>query len=59
MAVNGDGINKQKIRDAIEKINGLVGTCKIHRFSPTDHSGDAFRYIAIVQWKNGDWKWID
>jgi len=58
-ATVGDDIDKGKIRDALEKIDGLLGVYKVHKYSPTDHRGDASRYFAIIQWKDGDWKWID
>ena len=45
----------KKIRDAIEKTKGLVGTGGIVTMSPTDHLGldlSAFRMLEI---KGGDW----
>lgn len=45
----------QKIRDAIERTSGFIGTAGVVNMSPQDHMGldtDAFR---LVQIRNGDW----
>ena len=49
----------EKIRDAIEKTKGFVGTAGIVNLSATDHLGlkvDAFRMVEI---KSGDWLLVD
>jgi branched-chain amino acid transport system substrate-binding protein len=46
--------DRQKVRDAIEGIKGLVGTDGIFTFSPTDHSGlgiDAFEMLTVKDGK--------
>jgi len=52
-AVGIAGLDREKARDAIEKIHGLVGTAGIFNFSATDHCGltkDAFDMLTV---KNG------
>ena len=47
------GADREKVRQAIEGIQGLVGTAGVFNFSPTDHTGlgiDAFEMITV---KNG------
>ena len=47
------GTNKQKARDAIEKIQGMAGTAGVFNLSATDHCGltkDAFEMLVV---KNG------
>jgi branched-chain amino acid transport system substrate-binding protein len=45
--------DRDKVRDAIENLQGFVGTAGIFNFSPTDHTGlglDAFEMLTV---KNG------
>ncbi len=45
--------DRDKVRDAIEHLTGLVGTAGIFNYSPTDHTGlglDAFEMLTV---KNG------
>ncbi|MBN2369807.1 MAG: ABC transporter substrate-binding protein [Vicinamibacteria bacterium] len=52
-AVETAGADRDKARDAIERIQGLVGTAGIFNFSATDHCGltkDAFEMLTV---KNG------
>ena len=52
-AVETAGTDREKARDAIEKIQGLVGTAGVFNFSATDHCGltkDAFEMLTV---KNG------
>jgi branched-chain amino acid transport system substrate-binding protein len=49
------GVNKAKVRDAIEATKGYIGTGGKVTMSPTDHMGldqSAFRMLEI---RNGDW----
>jgi len=42
--------DRDKVRDAIENLKGLVGTAGIFNFSPTDHTGlalDAFEMLTV------------
>ncbi len=53
------GVDKPKLRDAIEKTSGFVGTAGIVRMSAADHMGldaSAFRMLEI---RNGDWVVIE
>jgi branched-chain amino acid transport system substrate-binding protein len=46
--------DKEKVRDAIENIKGLVGTAGIFNFSPQDHNGldmDAFEMLTVKDGK--------
>jgi len=49
------GPNRDKIRAAIEKTKGFVGTGGIFNFSPTDHNGLSEDAFVMVQIKNGKW----
>ncbi len=52
-AIETAGNDREKARDALEKIQGLVGTAGIFNFSATDHCGltkDAFEMLTV---KNG------
>jgi branched-chain amino acid transport system substrate-binding protein len=52
-AIQKSGADREKARDAIEKMRGLVGTAGVFNFSPTDHCGltkDAFEMLTV---KNG------
>jgi branched-chain amino acid transport system substrate-binding protein len=49
-AVEVAGADREKARDAIEGIRGLVGTAGLFNFSPTDHNGltaDAFEMLTV------------
>ena len=48
--------NRDRVRDAIEKLHGLVGTAGIYNFSAKDHTGlelDAFEMLTV---KNGQFR---
>ncbi len=48
------GTNKQKARDAIEKITGMAGTAGVFNMSATDHCGlnqDAFEMLVVKDGK--------
>ncbi|MCB1758787.1 MAG: ABC transporter substrate-binding protein [Gammaproteobacteria bacterium] len=50
-----NSLDKEKVRDEIEKTNGFIGTAGIFNMSPSDHLGlgiDAFKMLEI---RNGDW----
>jgi branched-chain amino acid transport system substrate-binding protein len=53
------GTDKAKVRDALEKTSGFVGTAGIVRMSASDHMGlddAAFRMLEV---RKGDWVVID
>ncbi|WP_345817393.1 ABC transporter substrate-binding protein (plasmid) [Paraburkholderia sp. PREW-6R] len=48
-----------KVRDALEKTRGFIGTAGVVNMSPTDHLGltvDAFRLVEI---RNNDWSLVN
>jgi len=52
-AMKKAGLDREKVRDAIENMKGLVGTGGIFNFSPKDHNGldiDSFEMLTV---KNG------
>jgi branched-chain amino acid transport system substrate-binding protein len=49
-----DSTDRDKVRDAIENLKGLVGTAGIYNFSPEDHTGlelDAFEMLTVKDGK--------
>jgi branched-chain amino acid transport system substrate-binding protein len=49
-AIEQAGTDREKVRDAIENMKGLVGTAGVFNFSPTDHNGldlDAFEMVTV------------
>jgi branched-chain amino acid transport system substrate-binding protein len=45
---------KEKVRDAIENLTGIVGTAGVFNFSPEDHNGlslDAFEMLTVKDGK--------
>jgi len=49
-AIGEVGVDKAKVRDAIENMKGFVGTGGIFNFSPEDHTGlglDGFEMITV------------
>jgi branched-chain amino acid transport system substrate-binding protein len=45
-----NSFDKEKVREAIENIKGLVGTAGVFNFSPQDHNGlelDAFEILTV------------
>ncbi len=52
-AVRKAGTDRQKVRDAIENIKGLVGTAGIFNFSPTDHNGLSMEGFEMLTVKDG------
>jgi branched-chain amino acid transport system substrate-binding protein len=55
-ALEGSGGDREKIRAALEKINGHVGVTGTFNFSPTDHNGLGKDAFVMVQIKDGKWK---
>jgi branched-chain amino acid transport system substrate-binding protein len=49
-AIETAGADKEKVRDAIENMKGLVGTAGVFNFSATDHNGldiNAFEMLTV------------
>ena len=49
------GTDKVKVRDAIEKTKGFVGTSGIFNMSPTDHLGLDRSAFRMLEARNGEW----
>jgi branched-chain amino acid transport system substrate-binding protein len=46
--------DREKVRDAIENLQGFVGTAGVFNFSPTDHTGldlSAFEMLTVKDGK--------
>jgi branched-chain amino acid transport system substrate-binding protein len=53
-AVKEAGLDRDKVRAAIENMKGFVGTAGVFNFSPTDHNGlaiDAFEMLTVKDGK--------
>ncbi len=53
-AIEKAGTDREAVRDAIENMQGLIGTGGIFNFSPTDHNGldlDAFAMLTVKDGK--------
>jgi len=53
--LESSGDNREKLREGIERIKGLVGMAGIYTMSPTDHNGLSGRDLVIGRVKNGKW----
>ena len=49
------GTDKAKVRDAIEKTKGFVGTSGIFNMSPADHMGLDRSAFRMLEARNGEW----
>jgi branched-chain amino acid transport system substrate-binding protein len=58
-ALPGAGGDRAKIRDNIEKIEGMVGISGVFSFSPEDHNGLGPDAFVMVRIQDGDWALID
>jgi branched-chain amino acid transport system substrate-binding protein len=52
-AIREAGYNREKVRSAIEKMKGFVGTAGIFNFSNTDHNGLDISAFEMLTVKNG------
>ena len=52
-AVEQAGLDKAKVRDAIENMKGFVGTGGVFNFSPEDHNGLGLDAFAMMTVKDG------
>lgn len=53
-AIKKAGTDKEKVRDAIENMKGVIGTGGIFNFSPSDHNGlgmDSFEMLTVKDGK--------
>jgi len=53
-AIQTAGVDKEKVRAAIESLKGFVGTAGVFSFSPADHNGldiDAFAMLTVKDGK--------
>lgn len=57
-ALEGSGGDKQKIRQALEGIQGHVGVSGVFSFSPTEHNGLGPEAFVMVKIEKGDWALI-
>lgn len=58
-ALPGTDGDKEKLRDNLENIQGLVGISGTFNFSSTDHNGLAEDAFVMVQIENGKWKLLE
>ena len=49
------GTDKAKVRDAIEKTKGFVGTSGVFNMSPADHMGLDRSAFRMLEARNGEW----
>ncbi|MEJ5187076.1 MAG: ABC transporter substrate-binding protein [Candidatus Geothermincolales bacterium] len=52
----GADATPDKIRDAIEKTQGLVGTAGVFNYSPSNHNGLSPEDLVVVEIRNGAWE---
>ncbi len=57
-ALKGSNGDRQKIRDALEKVNGFVGVTGTFNFTPEDHNGLGEDAFVMVRIKNGKWELV-
>ncbi len=58
-ALPGTHGDKEKLRENLENIEGLVGVSGTFNFSPADHNGLGPDAFVMVRIENGEWKLID
>jgi branched-chain amino acid transport system substrate-binding protein len=51
----GADASPDKLREAIEKTQGLVGTAGVFNYSPANHNGLSPEDLVVVEIKNGAW----
>jgi branched-chain amino acid transport system substrate-binding protein len=54
-----NGIEKDKVRDAIEQTKGYIGADGKFNMSPTDHMGLDLSAFRMLEVRNNDWALID
>jgi len=58
-ALPGTDGNKEKLRDHLEQLKGLVGISGVFNFSPTDHNGLGPDAFVMVKIEKGGWKLLE
>jgi len=58
-ALPGTNGDKEKLRDNLENIQGLIGVSGVFNFSPTDHNGLGPDAFVMVRIENGTWKLVE
>jgi len=58
-ALPGTDGNKEKLRDHLEQLKGLVGISGVFNFSPTDHNGLGPDAFVMVKIEKGAWKLLE
>jgi len=58
-ALPGTDGNKEKLRDNLEQLKGLVGISGVFNFSPTDHNGLGPDAFVMVKIEKGGWKLLE
>jgi branched-chain amino acid transport system substrate-binding protein len=55
----GNDLSPEAVRNAIEKVSGLVGTAGVFTFSPEDHNGGlSAKDLVMVKIEGGKWKMV-
>lgn len=52
----GGETSPDKLREAIEKTQGLVGTAGVFNYSPSNHNGLSPEDLVVVEIRNGSWE---
>jgi branched-chain amino acid transport system substrate-binding protein len=52
-AVEQAGLDREKVRAAVENMRGFVGTAGVFNFSPADHNGLALEAFEMLTVKDG------
>lgn len=52
------GTDKQKVRDHLEQVSGLVGITGVYEMTPKDHSGLSSDALVMVKISDGDWVYL-
>lgn len=47
---------RKALRDAMEQVKDLYGSCGVYSMSPTDHNGTDERALVLITVENGAWK---
>lgn len=55
-ALPGTNGDREKIRDAVEKVSGYTGVTGTFNFTPEDHNGLGSDAFVMVEIENGTWK---
>ena len=56
-AIEEGAVTRQDIRDAVEKMQGIVGTGGVFNLSAQDHNGLGKGSVVMVRIVDGEWVW--